>query len=62
MTMQVRIIDTIGCVLFTVNFNDDHFALLARRGWIFISNIDDGLDAPHMNHTRLIEAITEMSI
>ena len=61
MTMQVRIIDTVGCDLFTVKFNDDQFALLARRGWIFIHNID-GLDAPHMNHTRLIEAITEMSI
>ena len=61
MTMQVRIIDTIGCVLFTVKFNDDQFALLARRGWIFNSNID-GLDALYMNHTSLIEAITEMSI
>ena len=61
MTMQVRIIDTVGCVLFTVKFNDDQFALLARRGWIFILDIG-GLDVPHMNHTRLIEAITEMSI
>ena len=59
--MQVRIIDTVGCVLFTVKFNDDQFALLASRGWIFIHNIG-GLDAPHMNHTRLIVAITEMSI
>ena len=62
MTMQVRIIDTVGCVLFTVNFNDDQFALLARRGWIFIQNIGGLVDAPYMNHTRLIEAITEMSI
>ena len=61
MTMQVRIIDSIGCDLFTVKFKDDQFALLARRGWIFIRNIG-GLDAPHMNHTHLIEAITEMSI
>ena len=61
MTMQVRIIDTVGRVLFTVNFNDDQFALLASRGWISIRNIG-GLDAPYMNHTHLIEAITEMSI
>jgi hypothetical protein len=59
--MQVRIIDTVGRVLFTVNFNDDQFALLACKGWIFIRNIG-GLDAPYMNNTRLIEAITEMSI
>lgn len=61
MTMQVRIIDTVGRVLFTVNFNDDQFALLAYWGWISIRNIS-GLDAPYMNHTHLIEAITEMSI
>lgn len=59
--MQVQIIDTVETALFSVNFNPDHLAELARRGWVFIRNIG-GRDIPHMNHTRLIEVIGEMAL
>lgn len=59
--MLVQVIDTIGDHVCTVTFSADHTNELIRRGWLFLRTVD-GRDVPHMNHTRLIEAVNEISI
>lgn len=65
MSMSAEIIDTIEDVLFTVQFKDDHFAELARRGTIaYRPKWVNGTmyQVPTMKHTDLINAINEMAL
>ena len=65
MSMSVEIIDTIEDVLFTVQFKDDHFAEMARRGTIvYRPRRAHGTvyQIPTMKHTDLIDAINEMAL
>lgn len=59
--MLVQVIDTIGDHVCTVTFSPDHTNELIRRGWLFTRNVA-GRDTLYMNHTRLIEAVSEISI
>lgn len=63
--MDVRIIDSIEDELFTVQFQSDHFAELARRGVIYCVPKwirGDLYQVPVMKHTDLIVAINEMAL
>lgn len=59
--MLVQVIDSLGDRVCTVTFSADHTNELIRRGWLFILDVS-GRDILHMNHTRLIEAVSEISI
>ncbi len=59
--MLVQVIDSLGDRVCTVTFSADHTNELIRRGWLFIRTVDER-DVPHMNHTHLIEAVSEISI
>lgn len=65
MSMSVEIIDTIEDVLFTVNFQSDHFCEFARRKEIFYRPkwVNGTVyQVPTMKHTDLIDAINEMAL
>lgn len=65
MSMSVEIIDSIEDVICTVQFKDDHFAELARRGTIvYYPKWVNGTvyQVPTMKHTDLINAINEMAL
>ncbi len=59
--MLVQVIDSLGDRVCTVTFSADHTNEMIRRGWLFVRNVG-GRDTLHMNHTRLIEAVSEISI
>ena len=59
--MLVHVIDSIEAPVCTCSFSPDHTNELIRRGWLFTRNVA-GRDVLYMNHTRLIEAVNEISI
>ena len=59
--MLVQVIDNLEDRVCTVTFSPDHTNELIRRGWLFTRNVA-GRDVLYMNHTRLIEAVNEISI
>ena len=63
--MDVHIIDSIEDELFTVHFQNDHLAELARRGVIYyVPKWKNGemYQIPVMKHIDLIAAINEMAL